>query len=56
MTTYNNTYVINNKYYTLADDIIANAPIFCKSIRNGRELIKKKNIIYPNFIYAIMNG
>jgi len=35
---------INKKNYYFADDIINNAPIFCKGIRNGREFIRKKNI------------
>lgn len=47
-----NAITINNKKYFLADDIISATPIWCKGVRNGRELIKKKSIISPNFIYA----
>jgi hypothetical protein len=43
---------IDNKKYSLADDIIKNTPIWCKGIRNGRELIKRKNIDEKHFIYA----
>lgn len=47
----------NNKKYILSENIIENAPIYCKGIRNGRELIKKKNIDSKYFIYArIVDG
>ena len=36
----------------MADDIINEAPIFCKGVRNGRELTKKKKIKTEQFIYA----
>ena len=40
------------KKYTLSDDIIKNVPIWCKGVRNGRELVKKKLIDNKYFIYA----
>lgn len=43
---------INKKNYIQADSIIENAPIWCKGVRNGRELIKKKTIEAEHFIYA----
>jgi hypothetical protein len=43
---------INKKNYILADDIIAKCGIFCKGIRNGRELIKKKVIDKKYYEYA----
>src|SRR5690606_7407444 len=43
---------INKKNYILVDDVIKSCPIWCKSIRNGRELIRKKNIEEPNYIFA----
>ena len=43
---------INTKKYTLADDIIKATLIWCKGIRNGRELVKKKDINKKHFIYA----
>lgn len=44
--------IIENTKYIQADDIIASCPIWCKGIRNGRELIKKKEISTKYFIYA----
>jgi hypothetical protein len=43
---------IDKKNYILADDIITACPIWCKGVRNGRELVKKKNIDKVHFIYA----
>jgi hypothetical protein len=43
---------INNKKYTLSDDIIEATPIWCKGVRNGRELVKKKKIEEKHFVYA----
>jgi hypothetical protein len=43
---------INKKNYTLADNVITNAPIWCKGVRNGRELTKKKSLDENYFIYA----
>ena len=43
---------IEKKKYSLADDIIKAVPIWCKGVRNGRELIKKKLIEEKYFIYA----
>jgi hypothetical protein len=43
---------IDKKNYILADDIITTCPIWCKGVRNGRELVKKKNIDKVHFIYA----
>ena len=43
---------IDAKKYTLSDDIIIATPIWCKGVRNGRELVKKKNIDNKHFIYA----
>lgn len=43
---------VNSKKYTLADDIIIQCPIWCKGVRNGRELIKKKEIPTTSYIYA----
>ena len=37
--------IINNKKYILSDDILTTCPIWCKGIRNGRELVKKKSIL-----------
>lgn len=48
-----NIIVIKNKEYFKADDVLKNAPVFCKGCRNGRELIKKKNIKDADFTYAI---
>jgi hypothetical protein len=45
---------LNNKKYTLAEDVIKAAPIWCKGIRNGRELTKKKTIDSKYFVYARM--
>jgi hypothetical protein len=44
--------IINEICYITAESIIKNAPIYCKGIRNGRELIKKKEIKGKYFIYA----
>ena len=44
--------IMNMKKYTLADTIIKATPIWCKGVRNGRELIKKKKIEEKHFIYA----
>jgi hypothetical protein len=43
---------INSLNYYKAEDIIKNAPIYSKSSRNGKELIKKKNIDVKSFTYA----
>lgn len=46
------TIVFNKSKYVSADNIIENAPIYCKGVRNGRELTKKKDIKDKYFIYA----
>lgn len=46
---------INKINYVSFEEISKEAPIYCKSIRNGRELIKKKQIDKENFIYAKLN-
>jgi hypothetical protein len=43
---------LNKKRYMLSDDIIKNAPIFCKGIRNGNDLYKKMNIDKANYIFV----
>ena len=43
---------LDKKHYILSDDIITSCPIWCKGVRNGRELVKKKNIDITHFIYA----
>jgi hypothetical protein len=43
---------INKLNYVQADDVIRNAPIFCKGIRNGREFVKKKIINSKHYIFA----
>lgn len=43
---------INKHHYVFSDDIIENAPVFCKGIRNGRELIKKKELDSKNYLFA----
>jgi len=43
---------INKINYILADDIITTCPIWCKGVRNGRELVKKKAIDRKNYIFA----
>lgn len=43
---------INKINYILADDIITTCPIWCKGVRNGRELVKKKTIERKNYIFA----
>jgi hypothetical protein len=44
--------IIFEKKYVQAESIIKDAPIYCKGVRNGRELIKKKEIDQKYFIYA----
>lgn len=44
--------IIDNKKYTTAEHVIKSAPIWCKGVRNGRELLKKKDINNQYFIYA----
>ena len=44
--------IIFEKKYVQAESIIKEAPIYCKGVRNGRELIKKKEIDQKYFIYA----
>lgn len=48
-----NTQKINNIEYVLADDIIKIAPIYSNKCRNGRELIKKHNIIDSIYLKLI---
>ena len=43
---------IDKKNYIQADTIIETMPNWCKGVRNGRELIKKKSIDTKHFIYA----
>ena len=47
-----NKVYINKKYYYNALDIIKNAKIYCKGIRNGREMMKTFKIEHPDYIYA----
>jgi hypothetical protein len=42
--------ILNQEEYILADDLFENAPVYCKMIRNSRELMKKKKI--TDYIYA----
>ena len=49
------TITYNNITYVLSDYILQNAPIFCRSIRNSRDLVKRKNISEDNFIFARKN-
>lgn len=49
------TITYNNITYVLSDYILQNAPIFCRSIRNSRDLVKRKNILEDNFIFARKN-
>ena len=44
--------VIDDKHYYNSLYILNFAPIYCKNIRNGRELIKIKNILDGEFIFA----
>jgi|688.fasta_scaffold216641_2 hypothetical protein len=44
--------IVFEKKYIQAETIIKEAPIYCKGVRNGRELIKKKEIDQKYFIYA----
>ncbi len=44
-----------NKYVSI-DDILKNAPIFCKGIRTGRDFLKKKEIKNKYFVYARLKG
>ena len=44
--------IINEIEYVKGDHIINNAPIYSKSCRNARDLIRKKNISVENYIYA----
>jgi len=46
---------INKNQYYDCNEVINNAPIFCKGIRNGREFIKKKNVDEKNYIFARKN-
>jgi hypothetical protein len=46
-----NTISFNSIDYNFADDVIKNAPIFCKGIRNGREFIKKKTLDTDVYLY-----
>jgi hypothetical protein len=43
---------INNKRYVSVDDIFDKAPIYCKGSRNGRELVKNKELTSSDFIFA----
>lgn len=43
---------IEEKKYIQADDVITSCPIWCKGVRNGRELVKKKGINEKHYIYA----
>jgi hypothetical protein len=43
---------INNKRYISVDDIFDKAPIYCKGSRNGRELVKNKELTSSDFIFA----
>ena len=49
------TITYNNITYVLSDYILQNAPIFCRSIRNSRDLVKRKNISEDKFIFARKN-
>lgn len=49
-----NTIIINGCQYVSCDYLLEYAPIYCKPSRNGRELIKRKNI--TQFIYARNQG
>lgn len=44
--------IIAENCYVTAESIIKNAPLYCKGVRNGRELIKKKEIKEKYYIYA----
>jgi hypothetical protein len=44
--------IINNKKYTLVDDVIKNAPIYCKGVRSSRDFIKRKLIESKYYIFA----
>jgi hypothetical protein len=44
--------IINNKKYTLVDDVIKNAPIYCKGVRSSRDFIKRKEIESKYYIFA----
>jgi len=43
---------INNKRYVSVDDIFDKAPIYCKGSRNGRELVKNKELSNIDYIFA----
>jgi hypothetical protein len=45
-----NIITINKIEYILFEEFLDKSPIYCKDIRNGRELIRKKKI--SDFIYA----
>lgn len=45
-------YTINGKKYVLSDFILINAPIYTKGCRNGRELLKKKEIDEKYYCFA----
>lgn len=38
--------------YIPAQEVIDNCPVWCKGVRSGRDLIKKKDIVEGDFIYA----
>jgi len=42
---------INNKRYISVDDIFDKAPIYCKGSRNGRELVKNKELTSNDYIF-----
>jgi hypothetical protein len=44
--------IINNKKYTLVDNVIKNSPIFCKGVRSSRDFIKRKLIEPKYYIFA----
>jgi len=46
------TIQIGKKHYVGADHIIENAPVFSKGCRNGRELVKKKQLSIDQYIFA----
>jgi len=46
------TITINEINYVLADYILKNAPIYSKSCRSSKDLIRKKNIDENNYLYA----
>ena len=43
---------LNKTEYILGDKLLEHAPIYCKSCRSIRELVRKKKITDKYFIYA----